>query len=426
MNILVIGSGGREHAIVWKLSQSPKVEKIYVAPGNDGMSDLATLVDIPVENIKELAEFAKNNAIDFTVVGPEIPLTLGIVDEFEKQGCPCFGPSKLAAQLEGSKAFAKDLMKKYSIPTAEYDTFTNIEEAKNFIDKIGIPCVIKADGLAAGKGVIICQTREEADTALEEMFVENTFGDAGNKVLIEEFLVGEEVSVLAFSDGETVLPMVSSQDHKRIFDNDLGPNTGGMGAYSPAPVYTDEVKAFTESNILQATVKAMKSEGYPFKGVLYAGLMVTKDGVKVLEYNARFGDPETQPVLSRLETDLVDIVQAVISGNLKNITLEWKKQSAVCVILASKGYPATSSKGDVITGLEEVNDPNTIVFHSGTKLDTEGRFVSNGGRVLGVTSLDENLEKAIEHVYEQVRKVEFEGMQYRKDIGAKALNGERA
>ncbi|QPK93748.1 phosphoribosylamine--glycine ligase [Actinomyces sp. zg-332] len=422
MKVLVIGSGGREHAIVWKISQSPRVEKIYVAPGNDGMNDLAERVDIPVENIEELADFAKNNAVDITVVGPEIPLTLGIVDEFEKRGCACFGPSKLAAQLEGSKAFAKDLMHKYNIPTAKYGVFTDIELAEKFVDEIGIPCVIKADGLAAGKGVVICKTRQDATNALEEILVSNVFGNAGNKVLIEEFLVGEEVSILAFSDGKTVIPMVSSQDHKRIFDNDLGPNTGGMGAYSPAPVYTEEVQSFTQKYILEATIEAMRKEGIPFKGVLYAGLMVTKDGVKVLEYNARFGDPETQPVLYRLDTDLVDIVEAVVEEKLGSIDVKWKEEPAVCVILASKGYPASSSKGDVISGLEKIGNPNSFVFHSGTRINSDGNYESNGGRVLGVTSVGKTLQEAINTVYGLVSNISFEGMQYRKDIGAKALD----
>ena len=312
MKILVIGSGGREHAILWKLSQSPKVSELYVAPGNDGMDELAKRVAIPVENLEDLAEFAKNNEIDLTIVGPEVPLVLGVVDVFEKAGLRCFGPSKKAAQIEGSKAFSKNLMQKYNIPTAQYAVHSQVEEAKAYADTLGYPCVVKADGLAAGKGVIICQDAEEASRAIEDMLIDNAFGDAGARVVIEEFLQGEEVSILAFSDGKTVVPMVSSQDHKRIFDHDRGPNTGGMGAYSPAPIYTEEVAKFTQTDILERTVEAMAKEGATFKGILYAGLMVTDKGVKVLEFNARFGDPETQPVLARLESDLVEIVEAVI------------------------------------------------------------------------------------------------------------------
>lgn len=421
MKVLVIGSGGREHAILWKVAQSPKVTELFVAPGNDGMENLAKRVPIEVENLEALANFAKENQIDLTVVGPEVPLTLGIVDVFEKEGLKCFGPHKKAAQIEGSKEFSKNLMKKYGIPTARYEVFTEVSEAKVFAKSLGFPCVIKADGLAAGKGVIICQDENEANQAIEDMLVGNTFGSAGARVVIEEFLDGEEVSVLAFSDGKTIVPMVSSQDHKRIFDNDEGPNTGGMGAYSPAPVYTKEVEAFTKTEILEKTIKAMESEGARFKGILYAGLMVTRDGVKVLEFNARFGDPETQPVLSRLDSDLVEIFEAVCEERLEEVEINWSEEATVCVIMASKGYPETSSKGDVISGLEDVCDSKVVVFHSGTKLNQEGQLTTNGGRVLGITAKDRDIESAIKRAYESVEKISFEGMQFRRDIGAKAI-----
>lgn len=421
MKILVIGSGGREHAILWKLSQSPKVSELYVAPGNDGMDELAKCVAIPVENLEDLAEFAKNNEIDLTIVGPEVPLVLGVVDVFEKKGLRCFGPSQKAAQIEGSKAFSKNLMQKYNIPTAQYGVYSQVEEAKMYANTLGYPCVVKADGLAAGKGVIICQDAEEASRAIEDMLIDNAFGDAGARVVIEEFLQGEEVSILAFSDGKTVVPMVSSQDHKRIFDNDKGPNTGGMGAYSPAPIYTETVAKFTQTDILQRTIEAMTKEGATFKGILYAGLMVTEKGVKVLEFNARFGDPETQPVLARLESDLVEIVEAVIDERLDSVDIAWKNEASVCVILASKGYPESSSKGDKITGLDKINDSSVKVFHSGTKRNEDGDFVTNGGRVLGVTAIDEDIEGAISRAYRAVEKISFDGMQYRSDIGARAI-----
>lgn len=421
MKILVIGSGGREHAILWKLSQSPKVSELYVAPGNDGMDELAKCVAIPVENLEDLAEFAKNNEIDLTIVGPEVPLVLGVVDVFEKKGLRCFGPSQKAAQIEGSKAFSKNLMQKYNIPTAQYGVYSQVEEAKAYANTLGYPCVVKADGLAAGKGVIICQDAEEASRAIEDMLIDNAFGDAGARVVIEEFLQGEEVSILAFSDGKTVVPMVSSQDHKRIFDHDKGPNTGGMGAYSPAPIYTEAVAKFTQTDILERTVEAMAKEGATFKGILYAGLMVTDKGVKVLEFNARFGDPETQPVLARLESDLVEIVEAVIDEHLDSIDIAWKNEASVCVILASKGYPESSSKGDRITGLDKIDDTSVKVFHSGTKRNEAGDFVTNGGRVLGVTAIDEDIEGAISRAYQAVEKISFEGMQYRSDIGARAI-----
>lgn len=423
MKVLVVGSGGREHAILWKLQQSPKVEQLYVAPGNDGMDDIATRVPIAVDALEDLVKFAKENQIDLTIVGPEVPLTLGIVDVFEQNGCRCFGPNKDAAQIEGSKEFAKNLMQKYQIPTAKFACFSQVSEAKAYLDEVGIPCVVKADGLAAGKGVIICQTKAEAEAAIDDMLLGNAFGDAGARVVIEEFLQGEEVSVLAFADGEHVIPMVSSQDHKRIFDEDKGPNTGGMGAYSPAPIYTPDVAAFTEKNVLEATINAMKAEGHPFKGILYAGLMLTKTGPKVLEFNARFGDPETQPVLMRLESDLVDVVEAALDGRVNEVELKWRDDAAVCVIMASAGYPESSSKGDVISGLDQCQDKQTTIFHSGTKRNENGEFMTNGGRVLGITAYDKTIEAAIKRAYQTVEKISFPGMQYRKDIGAKALKG---
>lgn len=419
MKILVIGSGGREHALVWKLTQSPKADQIYCAPGNAGIAQLAQCVDINAEDITKLLSFAQQEAIDLTVVGPEVPLTLGIVDAFTEAGLKIFGPSKLAAEIEGSKAFSKDLMHKYHIPTAAYGVFTDSREAKSFVAEIGLPCVVKADGLAAGKGVLICQSGEEANQAIEDILLDNKFGNAGNRCVIEKFLNGQEVSILAFTDGEHIVPMVSAQDHKRIFDNDLGPNTGGMGAYSPAPVYTDAIHKKVVKEILEATVAAMKAEGRPFKGVLYAGLMLCDDGPKVLEFNARFGDPETQVVLPRLSSDLVDIMLAVIDGNLTETLVKWHDEAAVCVVLASGGYPESAEKGKVINGLEKVND-DILVFHAGTKAEN-GQIVTNGGRVLGVSALGSDIKNAIENAYKGCAAITFENMQYRTDIGRKAL-----
>ena len=343
MKVLVVGSGGREHALCWKIAQRPDTE-VYVAPGNIGMVDVATLVNIKVDDIAGLVDFAKAEGIDLTVVGPELPLTLGIVDAFQEAGLACFGPNKAAAKLEGSKAFSKELMKKYGIPTAAFDTFTDVDKAKAFVDEIGVPCVVKADGLAAGKGVIICMTREEADKAIEDMLTDHAFGDASATIVIEEYMVGPEVSVLAFADGKTVLPMVSAQDHKRIFDGDKGPNTGGMGAYSPAPVYTEALSAEVNKTIIEPTIAAMAAEGTPFTGILYTGLMLTEKGPRVLEYNVRFGDPETQPIMVRMKSDIVALFQACVNGKLDEATLEWHDEAAVCVIMASGGYPAVPKR----------------------------------------------------------------------------------
>ena len=419
MKVLVVGSGGREHALCWKIAQRPDTE-VYVAPGNIGMVDVATLVNIKVDDIAGLVDFAKAEGIDLTVVGPELPLTLGIVDAFQEAGLACFGPNKAAAKLEGSKAFSKELMKKYGIPTAAFDTFTDVEKAKAFVDEIGVPCVVKADGLAAGKGVIICMTREEADKAIEDMLTDHAFGDASATIVIEEYMVGPEVSVLAFADGKSVLPMVSAQDHKRIFDGDKGPNTGGMGAYSPAPVYTEALSAEVNKTIIEPTIAAMAAEGTPFTGILYTGLMLTEKGPRVLEYNVRFGDPETQPIMVRMKSDIVALFRACVDGKLDEATLEWHDEAAVCVIMASGGYPASSEKGVPIHGLDDIAAEEAIVFHSGTA-EKDGEIVTNGGRVLGVTAKDATIKGAIDKAYAAVEKINFDHMQFRRDIGARAL-----
>lgn len=419
MKVLVIGSGGREHALCWKIAQHPDTE-VYIAPGNPGMLDVATLVNIKVDDIPTLVDFAKAEAIDLTVVGPELPLTLGIVDAFQAEGLACFGPGKAAAQLEGSKAFSKNLMKKYNIPTAAFDTFTDVEAAKAFVDEIGVPCVVKADGLAAGKGVIICMTREEADKAIEDMLSDHAFGDASATIVIEEYMEGPEVSVLAFADGKHVLPMVSAQDHKRIFDGDKGPNTGGMGAYSPAPVYTEALSEEVNKTIIEPTIAAMAAEGMPFTGILYTGLMLTEKGPRVLEYNVRFGDPETQPIMVRMKSDIVDLFQACLDGTLDQAELEWYDEAAVCVIMASGGYPASSEKGVPIHGLDDIAAEEAIVFHSGTAVKDD-QVVTNGGRVLGVTAKDATIKGAIDKAYAAVEKITFDHMQFRRDIGARAL-----
>jgi len=414
MRILVIGSGGREHAIVWKLSKSEKVKKIYSAPGNAGISELAECVDISVENVEGLAEFAIKNNIDYTIVGPEVPLMLGIVDYFEEKGLKVFGPNKNAAIIEGSKNFTKNLLKKYGIPTADFKSFENYEEAMKYIAEIGFPVVIKADGLAQGKGVVIAKNKEEAKEALTEMMVDKIFGESGRVVVIEEFLEGPEASILAFTDGETVLPMVSAMDYKRVFDGNEGPNTGGMGAISPNPYVDEKTMDIVYNQILKPTVEAMRKEGRRFKGVLYAGLMLTEKGPKVLEFNARFGDPETQVILPLLETDLMDIVEAVISERLHEIEVKWSDKKAVCVVLSSGGYPLKYQTGYEIKGLGDLDD--VIPFHAGTK-KIEGKLVTAGGRVLGLTALGNDYKEAREKVYREITKVSFEKMHYRKDIG---------
>lgn len=421
MKVLVIGSGGREHTLVWKIIQSPQVFKMYCAPGNAGISRLAQCVNIEVDNIEKLVDFAQKEKIDLTVVGPELPLSQGIVNEFNKKGLKIFGPSKEATEIESSKAFSKYLMKKYHIPTANYEVFQNSKEALAYIQKQIFPLVIKADGLAAGKGVFIVKDLLEAKDALNALMEEKKFGEAGRQIIIEEFLEGEEVSILAFCDGKTVIPMVSSQDHKKIFDNDLGPNTGGMGAYSPVPFYPEQFEKRVLEEILKPIVKGLQREGKEYKGVLYAGLILTREGPKVLEFNARFGDPETQVILPRLKTDLIDILNAVIDNTLYKINIEWEDNAAVCVIVASGGYPEKYQKGKPISGLERLEKmKNMIAFHAGTKFQ-DNQLVTSGGRVLGITAWDETISKAIEKAYEAVKEIYFEGMYYRKDIAAKAI-----
>lgn len=419
MKVCVIGSGGREHALAWRLSISPSVTKVYAIPGSTAMSDCAELVGIDWERSDHLIRFLKDNQVDLVVVGPEAPLVAGLADVLDKAGIPVFGPSKAAAQLEGSKVFAKDLMKKYNIPTAAYGVFHKVDEAKEFIAQTGTPIVVKADGLAAGKGVVVAMTTEEANAAVEDMLSGNRFGNAGSTVVIEEFMEGEEASLLAFVDGKTVVPMIVSQDHKRIFDGDKGPNTGGMGTYAPAPVLTDALRDEAMKTILEPMVEAMQKEGMPYVGCLYAGLMITLQGPKVVEFNARFGDPETQVVLPLLDSDLGQIMMACATGTLTTDMVKWKDSSAACVILASKGYPETSSKGDVIHGDIKQHD-TTIVFHSGTKLVGD-EYVTNGGRVLGVVGLGKDLRTALDRAYGRIEHIDFEGMQYRTDIGVKAF-----
>ncbi len=420
MKVLVVGGGGREHTLVWKLKQSPRVSEIYCTPGNAGIAIDAACVDIAADDIDALLAFALEQGIDLTVVGPEAPLTLGIVDRFREKGLRIFGPAQKAAEIEGSKVLAKEIMYKYNIPTAKYADFTDPDKAIAYIREVGAPIVVKADGLAAGKGVIVAMDEQTAVDAVKSIMEDRAFGDSGNRVVIEEFLEGEEVSILAFTDGNKVVPMVSSQDHKRIFDNDEGPNTGGMGAYSPAPVYTRDIEPFVYDRILVPTIQGMKAEGRTYEGVIYAGLIMTKDGPKVLEYNARFGDPETQAVLARLETDLVDIIDAVLEKRLADIQIKWSDDAAVCVVMASGGYPGSYEKGKVIFGLDEAKAEGALVFHAGTAA-RDGQIVNSGGRVLGVTALGSTIPEAIANVYRAVEKITWEGVQYRKDIGRKAL-----
>ncbi len=421
MKVLVIGSGGREHALVWKIKQSPKVKKIYASPGNAGIEELAEVVDIMPDDLKGLLRFAKDKKIDLTVVGPEAPLVNGIVDEFEKEGLKIFGPNKFAAQLEGSKIFAKEMMVKFNVPTANFKVFDEYQKAKDYVCKLKPPIVLKADGLAHGKGVIIASTTRDGCGAIDLMMVDKIFGPAGKRILVEDCLEGEEASILVLSDGKNVVPLASSQDHKRIFDGDKGPNTGGMGAYSPAPVVTDEIFRQVMEEIINPVIKGMYKEGNPYKGVLYAGIMITKDGPHVMEFNVRFGDPETQAILPRLNTDLVDLMEASISGKLANLKLGWNEKSCVAVVLASGGYPGEYQKEKKISGPDQLKTwPDVFVFHAGTKKFGKD-IVTSGGRVLNVAGLGENIEQAIEYTYKAVEKISFEGMYYRKDIGQKAL-----
>ncbi len=419
MKVLVVGSGGREHAIVWSLKKNANIEKIYCAPGNAGIGLDAECVPIGAMEFDKLVDFAKKENIDFTIIGMDDPLVGGVVDAFEKEGLRVFGPRKNAAIIEGSKAFSKDLMKKYGIPTAKYESFTDYEEAKKYLDSQEMPIVIKADGLALGKGVLICMTREEAEEGLKEIMLDKKFGSAGNAVVIEEFLQGPEVSVLSFCDGKTVVPMVSAQDHKRALDGDKGLNTGGMGTFSPSVFYTEEMNEECMKTIFQPTVDAMAKEGRPFVGILYFGLMLTKDGMKVIEYNARFGDPETQVVLPRLKTDLLEIMEACVDGKLADMNIEWYDNAAVCVVLASGGYPVEYEKGFEIKGLDEIKKYNNIVvFHAGTA-EKDGKLVTNGGRVLGITGIGDNINEAIKTAYEGVEIVDFDKKHFRTDIGRK-------
>jgi phosphoribosylamine--glycine ligase len=434
MKVLVIGSGGREHTMVWKLVQSKKVSKIYCVPGNGGISEIAQCVSLDPLNFTDMAEFAKKEKVDLTVVGPETPLVEGIVDFFQAKGLRIFGPSMRAAKMEGSKVFAKNFMKKYNISTADFEVFEDSKDASDYVGKLSrssrkagkFSCVVKADGLAAGKGAIVCETKEEALDAIRSIMEDRIFGDAGNKVIIEDKLEGEEASLIGFCDGETVVPTIPSQDHKPVFDEDKGPNTGGMGAYAPAPVVSEKVYGWAEERIFNNFLKGLKGEGIEFKGAIYAGIMVTSEGPKVLEFNVRFGDPENQAVLPLLKTDLVDVIEATIDGRLGEVPVEWEKKSCVCVVVASGGYPGTYEKGKEIFGLDRVGEMSGVyVFHAGTMRDGS-RFLTNGGRVLGVTGWKSTLKEAINLTYEAIKRIRFEGMHYRRDIGAKGLRAKKS
>ena len=417
MKILVVGGGGREHTILWKLAQSPRKPKLYCAPGNGGISKIAQCVNIGATEIEKMVEFAKKEAMDLVVVAPDDPLAMGMVDALEAAGIRAFGPNRAAAIIEASKAFSKELMKKYGIPTADYATFSDAEEALRYVQTAEIPLVVKASGLALGKGVLICKTRQQAEDAVRQIMVDKAFGAAGETVVIEEFLEGPEISVLTFTDSHTILPMASAQDHKRARDNDEGLNTGGMGTFSPSKQYTPKVQEQVEREIIFPTLDALNAEGRPFKGVIFFGLMLTQKGPKLLEYNARFGDPEAQSVLFRMKNDLLEIFEAVIDERLQEIQLEFEEGAAVCVVMASDGYPEHYEKGKEITGLEDVS-PEVMVFHAGTKMEN-GKFYTSGGRVLGVVAKGEDIQAARKIAYENVEKIHFEGAQYRKDIGIK-------
>ncbi|WP_243444986.1 phosphoribosylamine--glycine ligase [Romboutsia maritimum] len=415
MKILVVGGGGREHAICWKLKNEKDVEQIYCAPGNPGISKIANCIDIKEDEIDKLLNFVKMNKIDMTIVGPEVPLVMGIVDIFEKSGLKIFGPNKQCAQLEGSKSFSKEFMIRHNIPTAKYKEYIDLNKAMNEIDEFGYPVVIKADGLASGKGVVIAENKEQAQEALKEMMEDKKFGDAGLKIVVEEFLKGTETSILTFVDNHTITPMVSAKDHKKVNNYEIGLNTGGMGTFSPSEVYTKKLSEEIEEKILSKTLEGFKKDNLDFKGILFVGLMITDKGPKVLEYNVRFGDPETQSVLFRLDTDLNKIMSAIIDNNLKNIDINYKKEEVVCVMLTSGGYPEKYEKGKIITGLENL-DKDIVVFHSGTKI-IDNKLVTNGGRVIGITAKAETVEKAASKVYENIKKISFENMHYRTDIG---------
>ena len=420
MKLLVIGSGGREHALAWKLAQSPKVATVFVAPGNAGTAPEPKLQNLPLTAHTDLIDFCRKENVAFTIIGPEAPLAAGIVDDFRAAGLPVFGPTRAAAQLESSKDFAKAFMKRHGIPTAGYQTFDNAQQAHNYVDTKGAPIVIKADGLAAGKGVIVAMTLAEAHTAIDDMLLGNKMGNAGARVVIEDFLQGEEASFIVMVDGENVLPMATSQDHKRLLDNDQGPNTGGMGAYSPAPVVTPEVYRRTMDEIILPTVRGMAADGCEFTGFLYAGLMIDENGApRTIEFNCRFGDPETQPIMSRLDSDLADLVQAALDRRLDKVQAEWNPQTAVGVVLAAAGYPDSPRKGDAVEGVEAANKIGKV-FHAGTAV-SDGHTVTNGGRVLCVVGLGDDVKEAKAKAYEAVAEIHFEGMQYRKDIADKAI-----
>ncbi|MCK4705664.1 MAG: phosphoribosylamine--glycine ligase [Gammaproteobacteria bacterium] len=425
MKVLVIGSGGREHALVWKISQSPRVNKIYCAPGNAGTSEYAENVPIKADDLKGLKKFALSKKIDLTVVGPEVPLVAGLVNEFEKEGLKVFGPCQEAAIIEGSKVWSKQFMVKYDIPTAKAGIFNDLNEAKKYLDDVGAPIVVKADGLAAVKGVIVCQTKALALEALKLVMEKKEFGKAGDKVVIEEYLVGEEASIIAITDGKTVVPLASSQDHKRVFDNDEGPNTGGMGAYSPAPVVTDRLMEEIDVNVLRPFISGMRQEGIEYKGVIYAGVMITKDGPKVLEFNCRFGDPETQPIMMRLKSDLVEHCLQAIDGKLDSATTDWDERTSIGVVLAAGGYPDNYNKGDVISGLDSADNVSTKIFHAGTA-EKDGQVVTNGGRVLCVCALGDSVTDAQAKAYEIVNKVSWKDVYFRTDIGHRAIAREKS
>ncbi len=420
MRILVVGSGGREHAIAYKIKQSKLCSSLYCLPGNGGTAKIAKNIDIKTDDIKRIVKFSKKENIDLVVVGPENPLALGIVDELEKAGINAFGPKKNAAIIEASKTFTKSFLKKHSIPTAEYETFYDFDSAKKYIESKGVPIVVKADGLAAGKGVTVAKTEEEATKALEDIFIKKRFGEAGNMAVIEEFLEGEEASFLAFSDGENILPMIAAQDHKPIYNNDEGPNTGGMGAYAPTPIIDKEIQQYITENIMKKTILGMEAEGRAYKGVLYAGLMIKNKKPYVLEFNCRFGDPETQAILPLLESDIVEVMLATVEGNLDGYSLKWKNEYAISVVLASGGYPLNYEKDKTITGLYEVEKlEDIIVFHAGTKMNGNGNIVTNGGRVLNVVGLDKDFKKAQKKAYDAIKLINFDKMYYRTDIGNK-------
>lgn len=420
MKVLIVGGGGREHALAWKINQSSRVKKIFCAPGNAGIAQLAECVDIKDSNIPAIVDLVRREKIDLTIVGPEAPLVAGLVDNLEKEGYPVFGPRQRAAEIEGSKVLAKDIMYKYGIPTARYAVFDNAQKARDYIKQLGGPCVVKADGLAAGKGVIVAGDEQTALAAVNDIMESKVFGAAGNRVVVEECLQGEEVSLLAFTDGEHVVPMLAAQDHKQVYDNDTGPNTGGMGAYAPAPVLTPELTGQVLEKVMIPAVRGMAAEDRPYRGVLYAGLMMTEQGPQVLEFNARFGDPETQPLLMMLESDLVDVMEALLAGELNKVNLRWYDGACVCVVLASGGYPGPYGKGEVITGLDDL-PADVVAFHAGTAYKG-GQVVTAGGRVLGITARAAGIPEAIELAYQGVSRVKFNGMHYRRDIGKKAVS----